>query len=184
MNARSLRTRIAAKSSNRRNRVNEFRIARKFKTFNREFSTRSRHLPRHRQQHNPIMRTIFHSSLLAHGRGNCNAPIFPIGNLLTFVTMDIRNRKLLYLKGGLFVVGGLLASVGILLEAPKVQVALMLAVAIWCFARAYYFVFYVIEHYIDPSYRFAGLWSFVRYVMNRTEPSSPGSSPNNSEASE
>jgi hypothetical protein len=83
--------------------------------------------------------------------------------------MEIRNRNLLYLKGALFVVGGILASVGILLEAPKVQVALLLAIAIWCFARAYYFAFYVIQHYIDPGYRFAGLWSFVRYAMNRSE---------------
>ncbi|MBI3860843.1 MAG: hypothetical protein HY290_03005, partial [Planctomycetia bacterium] len=40
-------------------------------------------------------------------------------------------------------------------------------VAIWAFARAYYFVFYVIEHYIDPGYKFAGLWSFAKYVMTR-----------------
>jgi hypothetical protein len=81
--------------------------------------------------------------------------------------MDIKNVKLLYLKAGLFVLGGLMASAGILLEAPTLRVAALLAIAIWCFARAYYFVFYVIEHYIDPSYRFAGLWSFVRYIARR-----------------
>ena len=78
--------------------------------------------------------------------------------------MDIKNVKLLYLKAGLFVLGGLLASVGILLEMPTLRIAALLAAAIWCFARAYYFAFYVIEHYVDPSYRFAGLWAFVRYV--------------------
>jgi hypothetical protein len=81
--------------------------------------------------------------------------------------MDIKNAKLLYLKAGLFVVAGLMASAGILLAAPSVRVAALLAVAIWCFARAYYFAFYVIEHYIDPGYRFAGIWSFVRYAMRR-----------------
>ena len=54
----------------------------------------------------------------------------------------------------------------ILLECPKWKVAILLALAVWAFARAYYFAFYVIEHYIDPSYRFAGLWSFVRYVAS------------------
>jgi hypothetical protein len=34
-------------------------------------------------------------------------------------------------------------------------------------APAYYFAFYVIEHYVDPGYRFAGLWSFVRYVLRK-----------------
>jgi len=27
----------------------------------------------------------------------------------------------------------------------------------------YYFAFYVIQHYVDPAYRFSGLWSFVCY---------------------
>jgi hypothetical protein len=81
--------------------------------------------------------------------------------------MDIKNPKLLYLKGGLFVIGGLLASAGILLIVPSLRIAALLAIAIWCFARAYYFAFYVIEHYVNPGYRFAGLWSFVRYTLKR-----------------
>ena len=48
-----------------------------------------------------------------------------------------------------------------------IKVALLLGVAVWCFARAYYFAFYVIEHYIDPSYRFSSLWAFARYVVGR-----------------
>jgi len=27
--------------------------------------------------------------------------------------------------------------------------------------------FYVVPHDVDPGYRFAGLWSFVRYVIRR-----------------
>ena len=41
-----------------------------------------------------------------------------------------------------------------------------LAICVWCFARFYYFAFYVIEHYTDPGYRFAGLWSFVQYMVH------------------
>ena len=80
---------------------------------------------------------------------------------------DIKNPRLLYVKGALFVVGGFLASALILLERPTVTVALLLGVAIWCFSRAYYFAFYVIEHYVDPSYKFAGLWSFVSYLLDK-----------------
>jgi len=80
---------------------------------------------------------------------------------------DIKNPRLLYAKGALFVLGGLLAAGLILAEHPSVKVALLLGIAVWCFARAYYFVFYVIEHYVDPSYKFAGLWSFVRYLRSR-----------------
>lgn len=80
---------------------------------------------------------------------------------------DIRNSKLLYLKGGLFLLLGLMAAGILVAEHPDLRFAALLAVAIWAFARAYYFVFYVIEHYVDPGYKFAGLWSFVQYVRRR-----------------
>ena len=80
---------------------------------------------------------------------------------------DITHPRLLFLKGALFVLGGTLSSAVILLEAPSLKVAALLAVAVWCFARAYYFAFYVVEHYVDPAYRFAGLWSFARYALSR-----------------
>jgi len=78
---------------------------------------------------------------------------------------DLTNPKLIYLKGFLFLLGGLLASVLLLVEAPTLKVALLLVIAVWCFARFYYFAFYVIEHYVDPGYKFAGLWAFVRYLL-------------------
>jgi hypothetical protein len=80
---------------------------------------------------------------------------------------DIKNPRLLYAKGVLFLVGGVMASALILAEHPTIKVAVLLAIAVWCFARAYYFAFYVIEHYADPNYKFAGLWSFLAYLLRK-----------------
>jgi hypothetical protein len=80
---------------------------------------------------------------------------------------DIKDPRLLYAKGALFVLGGIMAAGLILVEHPTIKVALLLAIAIWCFARAYYFAFYVIEHYVDPGYKFAGLWAFTCYVLGK-----------------
>ncbi|MEI8197443.1 MAG: hypothetical protein WCI73_16225 [Phycisphaerae bacterium] len=80
---------------------------------------------------------------------------------------DLSNPRLLYLKGLLFLLLGLLASALILLEIPTLKIALLLILAIWSFARAYYFAFYVIQHYIDPTFRFAGLFSLLRYLLTR-----------------
>ena len=77
---------------------------------------------------------------------------------------DIKNPTLLYAKGGLMLAVGLLASLLLLLRSPRLADAALLGVAIWGFCRAYYFAFYVIEHYVDPGFKFAGLVSFVRYV--------------------
>jgi len=38
---------------------------------------------------------------------------------------------------------------------------------VWCFARFYYFAFYVIEHYVDGDYKFNGLGSFARYMLSK-----------------
>jgi hypothetical protein len=81
--------------------------------------------------------------------------------------MDLTNPKLIYLKASLFVLGGTLAAGMLLVDRPTLKTAALLAVTIWCFARAYYFAFYVIEHYVDPTYRFAGLGSFLRYLARR-----------------
>lgn len=80
---------------------------------------------------------------------------------------DIRSPRLLYLKGGLFLALGSLASALLIAEHPTPKVALLLALAVWAFARAYYFAFYVIEHYVDRSYRYAGLLDFLRYALGR-----------------
>jgi hypothetical protein len=80
---------------------------------------------------------------------------------------DIKSPALLYVKGALMLAVGLLASSLLLASHPDARTALLLAVAVWGFCRAYYFAFYVIEHYIDPGYKYAGLSSFARYSLTR-----------------
>jgi len=82
--------------------------------------------------------------------------------------MDLTNPRIIYLKGFLFLFAGLIAAAAILIEIRSLKIALLLAIAIWCFARAY-FAFYVIQHYVDPTCRFAGLWSFFKYVMTKAK---------------
>lgn len=78
---------------------------------------------------------------------------------------DLTNPNLIKLKGILFLFLGLLSSALLLFYAPSITVGLLLAIAIWSFCRFYYFAFYVIQHYVDPSFRFAGLLDFARYVI-------------------
>jgi len=80
---------------------------------------------------------------------------------------NLTSPKLMCLKAILFIVVGLTASTIIILESPSLKIVLLLLAAIWAFARAYYFIFYVIQHYIDPGYRYAGLFSFLRYLLTR-----------------
>ena len=72
---------------------------------------------------------------------------------------------------------GFAASALLLVESPTLKTAFLLAVAVWGFCRFYYFAFYVIEHYVDPGYKFAGLTSFVRYLLRRRRPAEPPDAP-------
>ena len=78
---------------------------------------------------------------------------------------DITNIRWIYTKGFLFLFAGILAAGLLLFECPTFKTGGLLALCVWCFTRFYYFVFYVIQHYVDDEYRFAGLWSFARYMM-------------------
>jgi hypothetical protein len=80
---------------------------------------------------------------------------------------DIKSPTLLWIKAGLFVFVGAIAAALVLIESPTWRTALLLAVCVWAFCRAYYFAFYVIGRYADPSYRFSGLIDFARYAVRR-----------------
>lgn len=80
---------------------------------------------------------------------------------------DLTSATWIKVKGVLFLLLGIGAAALHLLENPTWKSTLLLALTIWCFCRCYYFAFYVIEKYVDPGYKFSGLWSFACYLMRR-----------------
>jgi hypothetical protein len=80
---------------------------------------------------------------------------------------DLTQPGWIKFKGLLFLLVGILSSLLLILEEPSLKIVLLLALTVWCFCRFYYFAFYVIEHYVDAGYRFAGLWSFAVYLWSK-----------------
>jgi len=80
---------------------------------------------------------------------------------------DLTNPMWIKLKGAMFLLLGIATAVLLWLEHPTLKIAFLLALVIWCFCRAYYFAFYVIEHYVDPTFKFSGLGSFLVYLFRR-----------------
>ena len=78
---------------------------------------------------------------------------------------DLKDSNWMYLKAVLFLLIGVISGGLILVEARSYQTAILLGLAVWAFCRLYYFMFYVIEKYVDGQYRFSGIGSFVRYLM-------------------
>lgn len=80
---------------------------------------------------------------------------------------ELTSARWIMMKGMLFLVLGLTAGTLLITEHPSLRIAALLVLAIWCFCRFYYFAFYVIEHDVDPNYKFSGLGSFARYMLRK-----------------
>ena len=80
---------------------------------------------------------------------------------------DLQSSRWMWVKAVLFLVIGATSAALILSELPDWRVLLLLVLMTWSFCRAYYFAFYVLEKYIDPSYRFSGLFSLLRYLCRK-----------------
>ena len=82
---------------------------------------------------------------------------------------DLRSTPTMWLKGWLFLFIGLFSAALLLIEQWSWRNALLLALSIWGFCRAYYFAFYVIGRWVDPAYKFSGLGSFVAYLFSKRQ---------------
>ena len=80
---------------------------------------------------------------------------------------DLKNPKAIYAKAILFLVAGTVAACTLLVQNPTLTTAFLLCVVIWSFCRLYYFMFYVVEHYVDGDFRFSGIIPFISHVLKQ-----------------
>jgi hypothetical protein len=78
---------------------------------------------------------------------------------------DLQSTSAMWLKGALFLAIGVLCAGLLLLESWSWRNAMLLALCVWGFCRAYYFAFYVIERWVDPQFKFSGLWHFLLWLV-------------------
>ena len=79
----------------------------------------------------------------------------------------LKDRRAIIAKGMLFLALGILAAGLILIRHSQLLTMALLLIAIWSFCRFYFFAFYVLEHYVDPNYRFDGLFSTIWYLFGK-----------------
>ena len=86
---------------------------------------------------------------------------------------DLKNPRWMYLKAALLLAIGFISAGLILAENWDLKTLLLLGLTIWSFSRAYYFAFYVIERYLDPTFKFAGIFSAVTHLTQKPHPKAP-----------
>ena len=78
---------------------------------------------------------------------------------------DLQSKRWIIAKGIAFLGIAVVAAALILVESQSVRTAALLALLVWAACRFYYFLFYVLQRYVDPTLRYASIISLVRTVL-------------------
>jgi len=82
---------------------------------------------------------------------------------------DLKSKKWIVAKGVMFAGIALATAALIFVEMPSVKRAVLLTMLVWASCRFYYFLFYVLEHYVDRTMRYAGLLDLLMGMRQRRE---------------
>ena len=80
---------------------------------------------------------------------------------------DLKSKKWIVAKGVMFLGIAATTAALVMVEMPSLKLAALLALLVWASCRFYYFLFYVLEHYVDPGMRYAGLWDLMIGMKRR-----------------
>jgi hypothetical protein len=80
---------------------------------------------------------------------------------------DLESKAWIVVKGVLFLFIAIAIASLLLMEAPTLRTAFLLGTLIWAACRFYYFLFYVLESYVDPTLRYQGLRSLIVEIYRR-----------------
>jgi len=83
---------------------------------------------------------------------------------------DLKSKSLIVLKGLLFLFMALMCAVILIAQSPTLTTVLLLALLIWSSCRFYYFLFYVLEKYVNPTMRYAGILDLLQGMKRRRKP--------------
>jgi len=78
---------------------------------------------------------------------------------------DLKSPPAIKAKACLFLFLGFFSTALLLARTPSVEVLVLIGIIVWSFCRAYYFAFYVIETYLDTTYKYSGLISLIKYLV-------------------
>ncbi len=78
---------------------------------------------------------------------------------------DLKNPNIIKAKGFLFLALAIGSGALAVVEDRKWVEVILIAIAIWSGARFYYFLFYVLEKYVDPNQKYAGVLTMLQELL-------------------
>jgi hypothetical protein len=80
---------------------------------------------------------------------------------------DLQSKSLIVAKGLMFLGIATAATALLFFDSPTAKTAVLLLLLAWSAARFYYFLFYVLERYVDPKLRYAGILALIGAIAKR-----------------
>lgn len=71
---------------------------------------------------------------------------------------DLTSKRVIFVKGWLFLAIAAISAYLIVQRSPHVVTAVLAGTLVWSSCRFYYFLFYVLEKYVDPGMKYRGVW--------------------------
>lgn len=76
--------------------------------------------------------------------------------------------RLICIKGACFLLLIAITFTGIILDTLAWRRAIHAIILVWSSARFYYFLFYVLERYVDPTLNYSGLGDMARKILAKS----------------
>jgi hypothetical protein len=80
---------------------------------------------------------------------------------------ELQSSKWIVVKGLMLLLISAATATLIVLENPSLRAAALIILLVWSTCRFYYFLFYVLEKYVDPNFRYAGLIALMAALRRR-----------------
>ncbi len=83
---------------------------------------------------------------------------------------DLESKRWIVAKGVMFLAISASTASLLLLNSPTPREFVLLVILVWASCRFYYFLFYVLERYVDSRLRYSGVISLLMAVLRQRPP--------------
>ncbi len=80
---------------------------------------------------------------------------------------DLESKNWIVAKGVLFLLLAFGAAAGLLIQSLRIETALLIAICVWASCRFYYFLFYVLQNYVDPTFKYRGIFDLLTTLLRK-----------------
>lgn len=88
---------------------------------------------------------------------------------------DLTSKRIIVAKGWMFLAIAAMSACLIVQRSPNIVTAILVGALVWSSCRFYYFLFHVLEKYVDPEMKYRGVWHLYGQMKRARSRATPES---------